>query len=87
LSIATLPDVHGKETVCQGTRLRGREKAAVENNQGGGIPPTVLIESVMLSATIDEMEERDVDTVYIPGEFMTADIDEVVHVRFKGEIA
>ena len=49
--------------------------------------PTVAIESVMLSATIDAMEERDVATVDIPGAFMQADIDEVVHVRFEGKIA
>jgi sporulation-control protein spo0M len=41
----------------------------------------------MLSATIDTMEERDVDTLYIPGAFVQADIDEVVHVRFEGKIA
>jgi hypothetical protein len=41
----------------------------------------------MLSATIDAMEERDVATVDIPGDFMQADIDEVVYVRFEGEIA
>jgi hypothetical protein len=49
--------------------------------------PTVAIESVMLSATIDAMEERDVATVDIPGAFMQADIDEVVHIRFEGKIA
>jgi hypothetical protein len=32
--------------------------------------PTVAIESIMLSATIYAMEERDVDTVDIPGAFM-----------------
>jgi hypothetical protein len=41
----------------------------------------------MVSATIDVMEEGDVATVDIPGAFMQADIDEVVHVRFEGEIA
>jgi hypothetical protein len=41
----------------------------------------------MLSSTIDAMEERDVATVNIPGAFMQANIDEVVHVRFKGEMA
>jgi hypothetical protein len=49
--------------------------------------PTVAIESVMLSATIDAMEGRDVATVDIPGAFMQADIDEVVHVKFEGEMA
>jgi hypothetical protein len=41
----------------------------------------------MLSATIYAMEGRDVTTVDIPGDFMQTDIDEVVHVRFEGEIA
>ncbi len=49
--------------------------------------PTVPIEAVMLSTVIDAMEERDVATVDIPGAFMQADIDEVVHVEFEGEIA
>jgi hypothetical protein len=49
--------------------------------------PTVAIESVMLSATVDAMEGRDVITVDIPGAFMQADIDEVEHVKFEGEIA
>jgi hypothetical protein len=33
------------------------------------------------------MERRDVATLDIPGAFMQADIDEVVHVKFEGEIA
>jgi hypothetical protein len=40
----------------------------------------------MLSATVDAMEGRDVVTVDIPGAFLQADIDEVVHVKFEGEI-
>ncbi len=49
--------------------------------------PTVSIEAVMLSATVDAMEGRDVAAVDIPGAFMQADMDEVVHVKFEGEIA
>jgi hypothetical protein len=49
--------------------------------------PTDAIESVMLSATINAMEGRDVATVDIPGAFMQANIEEVVHVKFEGEIA
>jgi hypothetical protein len=41
----------------------------------------------MLLATIDAMEGRDFATVDIPGAFMQADIDEVVHVQFEGEMA
>jgi hypothetical protein len=69
----------------QGTRLRGRKQWETTTKEEAP-PPTVAIESIMLSATIDEMEERDVTTVDIPGAFMQAAIDEVVHVRFEGEI-
>ncbi len=47
----------------------------------------VAIKSVMLACVIDAEEGRDVATVDIPGAFMQADIDEVVHVKFEGEIA
>jgi hypothetical protein len=46
--------------------------------------PTVAIQAVMLSATINATE---VATINIPGAFVQADIDEVVHVKFEGEIA
>lgn len=49
--------------------------------------PTVRTESVFLSAIIDAYENRNVITCDIPGAFMQADIDEVVHVKFEGEIA
>ncbi len=64
----------------------GRKQRATTNKEDASAP-TVSIEAVMLSATIDAMEERDVATVDIPGAFMQADIDEVVHVKFEGEIA
>jgi hypothetical protein len=41
----------------------------------------------MLSAVIEVMEERDVATADTPGAFMQADIDEVAHVKFEGEMA
>jgi hypothetical protein len=64
------------------------EEARRNNKQGGGTPPhTVAIKSIIFSATIDAMEECDVAIVDIPGAFMQSDIDEVVHVRFEGEIA
>ncbi len=44
--------------------------------------PTVAIESVMLSATIDAMDERAFATLDIPGSFMHADFDDVPYVLF-----
>ena len=64
----------------------GRKQRATTTKEEASAP-TVAIESVMLSATIDAMEKRDVATVDIPGAFMQADIDEVVHIKFEGEIA
>ena len=49
--------------------------------------PTVRTESVFISAIIDAMERRAVITCDIPGAFMQADIDELIHVKFEGEIA
>jgi hypothetical protein len=49
--------------------------------------PTVAIEAVMLSCVIDAMEGRDVATVDIPGAFMQADMDEMVHMKLEGKMA
>ena len=49
--------------------------------------PTVAIESVLLSCTIDAKEKRDVATVDIPGAFMQADMDEIVHLKMQGQMA
>ena len=46
--------------------------------------PTVAIESVMISCTIDAMEGRDVATVDIPGAFMQTEQEGTVHVRLEG---
>ena len=49
--------------------------------------PTVAIESLFGTATIDAKERRDVATADIAGAFMQADQDELVRVRFAGELA
>ena len=48
--------------------------------------PTVSTEVVFLTAVIDSMEDWDVAVLDVPGAFMQADIDELVHVRFTGEM-
>ena len=48
--------------------------------------PTVSTEAVVLTAVIDALENRDVAVLDVPGAFMQADIDELVHVRFTGEM-
>jgi Reverse transcriptase (RNA-dependent DNA polymerase) len=49
--------------------------------------PTVSIEVVLLSRVIDIQEGRDVATVNIPGAFMQADPNEVLHMRLEGHMA
>ena len=46
--------------------------------------PTVSTEAVFLTAVIDAMEGRSVAVLDVPGAFMQAEIDELVHVRFTG---
>jgi hypothetical protein len=44
----------------------------------------VSIEALMISCVIDAKEGRDVATADIPGAFMQAEMDEVVHMRLEG---
>jgi hypothetical protein len=46
--------------------------------------PTVAIESVLLSCTIDAKERRDVATADTPGAFMQVDMDEDVCMKLEG---
>ena len=48
--------------------------------------PTVSTEAVLLTAVIDALESREVAVLDVPGAFMQADTDELVHVRFTGEM-
>ena len=48
--------------------------------------PTVSTEAVFLTAIIDALENREVAVLDVPGAFTQADIDELVRVRFTGEM-
>jgi Reverse transcriptase (RNA-dependent DNA polymerase) len=48
--------------------------------------PTVSTESVFLTSVIDARERRDVATVDLPGAFMQADMDDIVHMRLEGKM-
>ena len=47
---------------------------------------TVAIESIMLTCMINAAEHHDVATVDIPGMFMQADMDKLVHVKLEGKM-
>jgi hypothetical protein len=79
-----------KKKCCGTIKARGcagGRKQRETTNKEDASAPIVSIEAIMLSATIDVMEERDVAMVDISGAFMQANIDEVVHVKFEGKIA
>ena len=49
--------------------------------------PTISTEALFLTAAIDAKEKRHVITVDIPGAFMHATMDEVVHMKLEGTMA
>jgi hypothetical protein len=48
--------------------------------------PTVALESVLITATIDAFERRDVAIVDVPGVFLTADMDKEVIMCLRGRL-
>jgi Reverse transcriptase (RNA-dependent DNA polymerase) len=78
-----------KEKRCG--RIKGRgcidgRKQRLWKNKEDTTSPTVSIEALLLSCMIDARENRDVATIDIPVAFMQAFIDELVHVKFDGEL-
>lgn len=49
--------------------------------------PTITIKSLFLTCIIDALKNRYVITCDIPGAFMQADMDELIHVKLEGELA
>ena len=73
-------------------RIKGRgcadgRKQRIYKDKSETSSPTVKLESLMLSSTIDAFERRKVVTCDVPGAFMQTDIDEEIHVRLEGEMA
>ena len=60
---------------------RWKETASVHNKEEAA-SPTVSTEAVFLTAIIDALEGRDTAIVNLPGAFMQANMDDLVHVRF-----
>ena len=48
--------------------------------------PTISTEAVFLTAVVDAWENRKVAVLDVPGAFMQVDMDELVHVQFRGEM-
>ena len=73
-------------------RIKGRgcadgRKQREHTNKQDASSPTVSLEALILTCLIDAKEGRKVTTCDVPGAFMHADQDELVHVRFEGPMA
>jgi hypothetical protein len=71
-----------KGRACADGRKK-RENAVL----GAATSPTVAVESLMITATIEAHEGRDVAVVDVPGAFLAADMDEYVLMTIKGRLA
>ena len=63
----------------------GENKGKIELKDA--ISPTVLTEAVMLTVTIDALEGRDVVVVDILGAYLSAEMDDEVHIVFRGTLS
>jgi hypothetical protein len=61
----------------------GWQQKLYSNNEDASLP-TLSIESVMHTSIIKESEKYDIATVDIPGAFLQADMDEIVHMKITG---
>jgi hypothetical protein len=71
--------------------IKGRACADRRKQRDTAVPraatsPTVSVESVMITATIDAHEGRDVAVVDVQGAFPSADMDEYVLMTIKGRL-
>ena len=64
-----------------------KQKFADDNEKGANASPTVSIESVLITAVIDALEERDVAVVDIPNAFVQTRMDdEKVIMKMRGKL-
>ncbi len=56
-------------------------------HEGAAALPTVMAESVLITAAIEATEGRDVAVIDLPGAFLNLDMDEVVHMVLRGRLA
>ena len=73
--------------VDKGTWSSGWEKTTGKIEPKDVTSPTVSTDAIMLTAKIDALEVRDVAVVDIPGEYLSADMDDEVNIVFRGTLA
>ena len=79
-----------KQKRCGKIKARGcadGRKQRVYKTKAETSSPTVTTEGLFFTAVIDAREGRYVITVDIPGAFMHADMDELLHMKIEGALA
>ena len=79
-----------KEKQCGKIKGRGcaaGQKQRLYKTKEETSSPTVTIESLFLTSMVDARERRKVITVDIPGAFMQAEVDKLIHVKLEGDVA
>jgi len=64
---------------------RSKQRNYIE--EGAATSPTVMTKSVLITAAIKVTEGRDVAVIDLPGAFLNAELDEVVHMVLRGKLA
>ena len=55
--------------------------------KGETTSPTVSTDSILITSAIDAHEGKDVAVIDLPGAFLHAEMDDVVHMVIHGELA
>jgi len=80
-----LKEKHAGQTKGIGSADGCKERLYTQREETSS--PTVAVESLLISATMDAYERRDTATVDIPGAFMQADMVGYLHVKLEGRLA
>jgi hypothetical protein len=71
----------------KGRACADRRKQREGSTKSDPTSPTVALGSVLITATIDAFEKREVSIVDVPGAYLTADMDEEVCMCLRGRLA
>jgi hypothetical protein len=76
-----------RDGTVKGRTCADRRKQRETAKPGAATSPTVSLESVLITSTIEAYEGREVTVVDIPGAYLSADMDEEVIILLHGRMA
>jgi hypothetical protein len=76
-----------RDGTIKGRACADRRKQMEKDGPGAAPPPTVTLESVLITSTIKAFENREVAVVDIPGAYLSADMDEEVIMLLRRRLA